>query len=89
MVDEPTGTSNLSECQDTKESFFELSNKTDEDGQKLRKFNTDFWNESIVETTCYQVADLRRCLHKLCSFVSENLSPDRLKGFDLDALLDK
>lgn len=70
---------------DMKSKFY-ISDRCDADGKKLLKLNTGIWSASVAKLTGYKLDELRKCLHRLCRFVSENLAPDRLKGFDVDEL---
>ena len=56
--------------------------------RKLLKFNTDFWNNAkVVSLTGYSIEMLKAILYKLAKFIEENLSPNRLDGFDLEDIL--
>ena len=51
------------------------------------KLNTDIWNnETMTTVTGYSIAVLRECLFDLATFMSQNLTPNRLKGIDLEAI---
>ena len=50
--------------------------------------NTDIWNNAyIAGLTGYTVEMLRVPLYQLCLFIRENLTPDRLKDINLEAIL--
>jgi len=49
--------------------------------------DTDIWNnEKVGSTSGYQIADLKQCLYDLTKFMAENLIPNRLENFDLEAI---
>jgi len=49
--------------------------------------NTSIWdNEKIVGLTGYSIVKLAKPLYELSLFIKQNLSPDRLEGFDIDNL---
>lgn len=62
-------------------SFFKLSTKKDQ-----IMLNTDIWTAEVTNITGYSVDMLRRPLFQLSMFIRENLQPDRLSDFDIDAL---
>ena len=46
------------------------------------------WNNlKIVNLTGYSINMLIEPLYKLSKFIRENLTPDRLEGFDLEGIL--
>ena len=50
--------------------------------------NTDIWNNAyIVGLTGYTIEMVRKPLYQLCLFIRENLTPDRLKDVNLEAIL--
>lgn len=50
--------------------------------------NTDIWNnQNMTAVTGYTIQMLRQALFELSMFIRNNLSPDRLAGFDLDSVL--
>lgn len=53
----------------------------------LLQMNTDIWSPDIASVTGYPVDSLRPLLFRLGTFISENLQPDRLAGFDLSCIL--
>ena len=51
--------------------------------------NTDIWNNrNIYKLTGYSIEDLLESLIALSKFVSDNLVPNKLKYFDLEAIKD-
>jgi len=63
-------------------TFFKNSSK-----KNLRLLNTDIWNnESITDISGYSIIDLKDCLFNLSDFIAGNLSPNRLKNFDIEAI---
>lgn len=49
--------------------------------------NTDIWNnQNMYKLTGYSIEDLVESLMALSKFVSDNLVPNKLKYFDLEAL---
>ena len=63
-------------------SFFEKRN-----GFLL--LNTNIWNNTkVVGVTGYSISMIKEPLCALSKFIRENLTPDRLEGFDLEAILD-
>uniref|UniRef100_A0A7S3IMY6 Uncharacterized protein n=1 Tax=Strombidium inclinatum TaxID=197538 RepID=A0A7S3IMY6_9SPIT len=53
----------------------------------LLKFNTRIWNNPRIATmTGYTMEMIREPLYKLAVFVQDNLNPNRLDGFDVEAL---
>lgn len=56
-------------------------------GASVKELNTKIWNNSkVVETTGYSMDTLKECLFDLATFMSQNLHPDRLKGFNIAAI---
>lgn len=54
----------------------------------LQELNLDIWNNSHVhQTTGYSINDIRQCLVELSQFICNNLSPNRLEGFDIQAIM--
>ena len=61
--------------------FFE----TKSDGELV--FQTNVWNNSkVVSMTGYSITMISEPLYHLAKFIRENLTPDRLEGFDLEAI---
>jgi hypothetical protein len=55
----------------------------------LMLLNTSIWNNlKVVSITGYSISMIKEPLYKLAMFIRENLTPDRLEGFDLDAILE-
>ena len=51
------------------------------------QLNTDIWNNSyIVGLTGYTIEILKVPLYRLCLFIRENLTPDRLAQINLEAI---
>ena len=51
-------------------------------------FQTDLWNNlKVVGLTGYSITMILDPLYKLAKFIRENLTPDRLEGFDLEGIL--
>ena len=51
--------------------------------------NTDIWNNAyVVSLTGYSIMMLKEPLYALSKFIRENLTPDRLEGFDLENILE-
>ena len=49
--------------------------------------NTNIWNnEAVHNMTGYSIEDIKECLITLANFISSNLQPDRLEGFNLEEL---
>ena len=49
--------------------------------------NTDIWNnKNVHKLTGYAIEDLKESLMALSKFVSDNLVPNKLRYFDLDAI---
>jgi hypothetical protein len=42
----------------------------------------------MTNVTGYRIEDLKQCLFECCTFIRNNLTPDRLVGFDIDSLLE-
>lgn len=60
--------------------FFKMKNKA-------KLLNTDIWNnESVTTITGYSIDDIKDCLYDLSFFISTHLSPNRLAGFDIQAI---
>ena len=50
--------------------------------------NTNIWNNpKVVSITGYSISMIKEPLCELAKFIRENLTPDRLEGYDLDAIL--
>ena len=50
-------------------------------------FNTDVWNNpKVTGLTGYSIEMIRDCLYDLSKFIQDNLSPNRLEGFDLEGI---
>lgn len=53
----------------------------------MKLLNTDIWNNELIATISgYSINDIIPCLYDLSMFISENLSPNRLADFDVEAL---
>ena len=65
-----------------KDQFFKQNSKG-----KLRQLNLEIWNnEEVAAITGYGISDIKDCLFDLAHFISSNLSPNRLAGFDILAI---
>lgn len=54
---------------------------------KQKTLNVDIWNnEEVTAITGYTISDIKECLFDLAYFISSNLSPNRLAGFDIQAI---
>ena len=54
---------------------------------KSKILNMDIWNnEEVTAITGYSISDIKECLYDLAYFISSNLSPNRLAGFDIQAI---
>ena len=54
----------------------------------LMELNTNIWNNHNVHSlTGYSIEDIRQCLYDISIFISTNLQPNRLKSFDIEAIL--
>lgn len=54
----------------------------------LQELNLDIWNNHTVHSlTGYSLDDIKPCLIELSQFICNNLSPNRLEGFDISAIL--
>ena len=63
-------------------SFFKTKN-----GQLI--LNTDIWNNPrVVSLTGFSILMIKEPLYQLAQFIRENLTPDRLEGFDLESILE-
>lgn len=52
------------------------------------ELNTHIWNNHNVHSlTGYSIDDIKQCLYDISVFISTNLQPNRLKSFDIDAIL--
>ena len=66
--------------------FFKDLKKTSSIGS-LKELNTQIWNNPLVVTASgYSIDALKECLIELCTFMSQSLAPDRLKGFNVGAV---
>lgn len=64
------------------EDFFEKKNG-------LLLMNTNMWNNpQVVGLTGYSISMIKEPLYELAKFIRENLTPDRLEGFDLEAIIE-
>ena len=53
----------------------------------LKELNLAIWNnDEVSRVTGYQLTDIKDCLFDLAEFISSNLSPNRLAGFDIEAI---
>jgi hypothetical protein len=67
--------------QDQETQFFQKK-----DGEFI--LNTDIWNNArVVGLTGYSIMQIKEPLYHLAKFIRENLTPDRLAGFNLEAIL--
>ena len=65
-----------------KPNFFQTQN-----GQKL--LNTNIWNNpEIVSLTGYSIEMIKEPLYHLSNFIKQNLTPNRLEGFNIEAIKD-
>lgn len=70
-------------------SFFRLAQRKGDQGENLILMNTDIWNnKTIAGVTGYSIEMLKESLYELSIFIKQNLSPDRLAGFDVEAIKD-
>jgi hypothetical protein len=54
----------------------------------MQELNLDIWNNHMVHSmTGYSLEDIKPCLIELSQFICNNLSPNRLEGFDISAIL--
>jgi len=54
----------------------------------LQEMNLAIWNNPHVrQLTGYTLKDIQQCLVELSQFICNNLSPNRLEGFDIPAIL--
>jgi len=54
----------------------------------LQEFNLEIWNNQTVhQMSGYSIDDIKDCLVELSQFICNNLSPNRLEGFDLTAIM--
>ena len=54
----------------------------------LQDLNLSIWNnQSVHSMTGYSLEDVKPCLIELSQFICNNLSPNRLDGFDISAIL--
>ena len=55
----------------------------------LLLLNTNIWNNpDVVSVTNYSVSMIIEPLCVLANYIRENLTPDRLEGFDLEAIME-
>lgn len=67
-------------------NFF-INSKVSTDGG-LMELNTEIWNNQNVHSlTGYTIEDIKHCLYDISMFISTNLQPNRLKSFDVEAIL--
>jgi hypothetical protein len=53
--------------------------------RQLLRFNTEIWNNpKVASLTGYSIEMIRDPLYEMASFIQENLSPNRLEGFDIE-----
>lgn len=73
---------NIYERDSNKPNFFKTQN-----GMKL--LNTDIWNNpEIVSLTGYSIEMIKEPLYHLSNFIKQNLTPNRLEGFNIEAIKD-
>merc|ERR1711981_1387826 len=66
-------------------NFF-VNSKVNSEG--LMTLNTDIWNNQNVHgLTGYAIEDIKYCLYDISIFISTNLQPNRLKSFDIEAIV--
>lgn len=66
-------------------NFF-VNSKVSAEG--LMELNTNIWNNHNVHSlTGYAIDDIKHCLYDISIFISTNLQPNRLKSFDIEAIL--
>lgn len=66
---------------DNSNNFFEECQQSK--SQQLT-MNTNIWNNQTVHhLTGYSIEDIKQCLIALTNFISMNLQPDRLQGFNI------
>lgn len=54
----------------------------------LQELNLDIWNNQTVHSmTGYSMQDIKPCLVELSQFICNNLSPNRLEGFDITSIM--
>jgi hypothetical protein len=54
----------------------------------LQEMNLDIWNNQNVHSmTGYSLEDIKPCLVELSQFICNNLSPNRLEGFDITSIM--
>ena len=64
-------------------------NKIFEKKNGLLLLNTTMWNNpKVVSITGYSMSMIKEPLYQLAKFIRENLTPDRLEGFDLEAIME-
>ena len=67
--------------------FFRCVEGERQDPNILFYLNTDIWNnKEVFKLTGYKIEELTETLISLAKFVSENLVPNKLKYFDIQAL---
>ena len=67
--------------------FKNVENESQGKTTVLFYLNTDIWNNrNMYKLTGYSIEDLVESLMALSKFVSDNLVPNKLKYFDLEAL---
>ena len=70
-------------------SFFKISSRKGSEGEPLLLLNTDLWNNmKVANITGYSIEMLKDPLYDLSMFIRQNLSPDRLAGFDIEECKD-
>ena len=74
---------NIFEEADNNMKFFKPLAK----GSTKKELNTQIWNNpNVFSATGYSMDILKNCLHELAVFMSQNLHPDRLSGFNVTAI---
>lgn len=69
------------------ERDLKIQNNQFMDNIGLIPLNTDVWNNRYVaEVTGYCIEMLKEPLYHLAVFIKKNLTPDRLLGFDVEAI---
>lgn len=64
-------------------NFFAAS----QENMGLVHLNTDIWNNHQVhQLTGYSITDIKGCLYMIAAFIANNLQPNRLENFDIEAI---
>ena len=65
--------------------LFRESTRLGEGGKPLLLLDISIWM-NLVKPTGYTLGMLIEPLYELCTFIRQNLKPDRLEGFDIEAI---